>query len=195
MDSDSLAWARKVRSIPTRADSTIRDTFLSDKNLASLLKAFRRFGREVCKMTDDEIYNLRFGKNDPITQAVYAVAQSEAARTLIPSPQHLIKLNQEAFKNGHRNLTTDLSYYRRWEEFLMYGANPAMVEAPRPDRYRAEMLLSKKPLFGLGATFANPWESVFGGAVDDFSQMWDLVSKKRSDTAGTEDYRVRILSD
>jgi hypothetical protein len=194
LDRKSQEWAAMARSVHTFADSEIRRIFLSDANLGSLLHAFRRFGSEVLAMTKEELETISFGSNDAITQAVWGTAQSELARTATATDAHLRKMNSQCFKIGHRNLSVDLSSWRRWDEFLEYGVNPAMAEHPKVDRYRAEMRLSKRPLFGRGATFANPWESVFGGAVDDFSQMWDLVSTKRADTAGTAEYRVKIMS-
>jgi len=194
LDRKSQQWAEMARSVGTRADSEIRNVFLSDANLASLLHAFRRFGTEVLHMTKEELDTISFGSNDAITQAVWGTAQSDLAWSLTPTDAHLRKMNSQCFKIGHRNLSADLSSWRRWDEFLEYGVNPAMAEHPKVDRYRAEMRLSKKPLFGRGATFANPWESVFGGAVDDFSQMWDLVSTRRGETAGTDEYRVRVMS-
>jgi hypothetical protein len=168
--------------------------FLSDKNLAVLLRAFRRFGREILHMTDEEIARLSLGDNDPMTQAVWGTAQSEAARTLTLTDAHLRKLNQEAFKIGHRNLSVDISEYRRWDEFLEYGVNEAMVPRPTIDVYRAEMKLAKRPIFGHGAIRFNPFESMFeGGAVDDFDQMWSLVSTKRAEVAGTDEYRIKVL--
>lgn len=189
-----MEWARNVRTVPTRAASALRTMFLSDKNLAVLLRAFRRYGREILHMTDEEIARLSLGDNDPITQAVWGTAQSEAARTLTLTDAHLRKLNQEAFKIGHRNLSIDVSTYRRWDEFLEYGVNEAMVPRPTIDVYRAEMKLAKRPIFGHGAIRFNPFESMYeGGAVDDFEQMWGLVSTRRAEIAGTDAYRIKII--
>lgn len=194
MDPVSREWARKVRMVPTRAASPLRSVFLSDKNLSVLVRAFRRFGREVLAMTDEEIARLSLGDNDPMTQAIWGTAQSEAARTLTLTDAHLRKLNQEAFKIGHRNLSIDISTYRRWDEFLEFGVNEAMAPRPSIDVYRAEMKLAKRPIFGHGATRFNPFESMYeGGAVDDFEQMWGLVSTRRAEIAGTDDYKIKVL--
>lgn len=132
---------------------------------------------------------------DAVRDAVFAAAHEMGH--FKPTRDHLRMINQNALDKAFEAMSHESSTFHRWDQFTRDGVTPADAERPELDEDRLRSLELKRAPFG--KALWNPHEAMWGGAIDDFDDVYKLIgiaadgSSKMQDITGSDDDRIKVV--
>lgn len=175
--------------------SPMREALLTRANVHGVTEIVRDHLRRSHGWDAEEAEDVHVGVDDPFTTAFWDAVVVHGGRRLTEA--NLAAANEAIVLRAVEDLETDRNQRLRVDHYMRFGGSEAYAERGDVDEFRrrGDRVSAKRAFaFGHGVHHVNPVEVAFGGAIDDFDQVWGLVSGGGAAlTAGTADYDVRVL--
>lgn len=177
-----------------RSGTDLRRALLTRANVDGVTATVRRHLAHSHGWSPAEAAEMTPGVDDPFTVAFWDGVVVQGTRALTRANLHAA--NRSIVLRAVQDLDTDRNQRRRVDHFMRFGGSEAYADRVDRDEIvtRGDRREAKKAFaYGHGVHRVNPMETAFGGAIEDFDDIWRLVSRDKGTVAGTSDYDVRVL--